>query len=148
MWNINQELPENVRWQGFETTWTKLREAGWEVSRKQGYQNWRYPDNNANDKMYIRNKETHMIGRLTLNGQTNEPLDSRSYTDSYCTLDFLTHEKNIRFFGKAIYETRELEEADIGPLLELVLKLQQKFKREPKKQKPTNVIELPVRQIA
>lgn len=106
----------NIHWNGFVTDWQALVEAGWKLTLKTKYADWRV--SGSNDYLYIRNPELSLIGRLNLTKMEKENRYS-------ATLDYLTPERNRRVKKIAkVFEEKDLTVDDVPALLELILKLQ------------------------
>ncbi len=123
---------DTIWWEGWETSWKKLRASGWYISIKPKYQNWRQPFCSAasHEKIYIRHRESKQMGRIVL---TDDNAQSRK-VGAY-ELDFLTQECNHRTKPPTILNERDLTLGDVPLLLEIILSLQESVK--PKK-KPSD----------
>lgn len=144
---VMQQLYEDgigaIRWQGWTTTIAELKLAGWVISHKEPYRNWRDAKNSAkaNRYIYLRNHALRMIGRLRVEKNqhynlTSDEMVGNDVIRNY-TLDFLTGESNRKLRPKPVYDDAVTEAVlstaeDIPALLDLVLQLQgpQKKKRK------------------
>ncbi len=121
-----------IMWMGWRTDFASLRSAGWEITRKESYDNPRDRANSAlsGEYIYLRHAGTRMIARLDSN--------SRFDQSGVWEVDFLTHERNGRKKPHPVYMQKSLSEEDVGYLLESVLKIQSKRQR---RRKPKEILE-------
>jgi hypothetical protein len=128
-------MPHQIEWMGWKTTWDALRAAGWETTHRTPH--WKV-GNRSYEKVYIRNRKTCYVGRLTLNPW-------KVADDFTASLDYLTHERNQRKKPVPVI-IEELTVEDIPALYEAILRLQKES--YPKPVKEDNIIPLPKKSTA
>lgn len=126
-----------INWNGWWATWQSLREAGWQITVKPAYRDWRLPANLqvSREKVYLRHPETKMLARITqLGAPTNDAENSKAYD---YVLDFMTPERNRYAKAPRVFEERDLTVNDIPQLMKLILDLQATVRP---KRKPNPVV--------
>lgn len=121
---IDLKDDDTVWWQGWRSDWKALRATGWVVSFKPKYFNVAQPKDSAaaNEYIYIRHPISKQMGRININAQ--------NASCGYYELEFLMQERNNRVRPPKILSERGLFSEDIPRLMELILQLQPKRKRQ------------------
>lgn len=123
-----------IEWLGFVTNITALKYAGWEVTNKSKYKNWRDSENSeaSHDYLYLRHSVHRLIARIRYT----------PYEVVNGNLDFLTHEKNQRVKPPRYVSERDYNESDIQPMLEAIIEIQKQRPKRSKQLQSAYVIKL------
>ncbi len=122
------DFSADIIWQGWKTTWADLRRNGWVINIEPPFNDWKQPKHceASKEKIYIRHPVNRMIGRITKH-------ERKIYDDGQVwELDFLIQEHNWRKSAPKLLDERNLTDADIPMLLQVILALQSTYKKRKK----------------
>lgn len=131
MCEIDDPMDKEIKWAGWNTTFSTLKLYGWEVWNKPAYKSWyrnydSEKESRAKNKIYLLNRKEQQLARVSY---VHNDINDRTYW----LVDYMMPVK--RYVGKVKKMFEELTEDDIGWLLESVQEIQAK---RPKRKKVKN----------